>query len=151
MTDFALSRSTRIAAPPARVLRHLDDFRSWAAWSPWADLDANMEHTYSGPERGVGASHAWKGNSKAGEGRMTMTECSESVVECDLEFIKPFKARNVSRFDLAPDREGTSLTWTMTGSQNPLMRLLGKLWFDRSIAKDFDKGLAGIKREAEAG
>ena len=33
-----------------------------------------MAHTYSGPAHGVGAVHAWKGNKKAGEGRMEIVD-----------------------------------------------------------------------------
>lgn len=38
----------------------------------------------------------------------------------------------------------------MSGQRNPLMALAGKLFFDKAIAKDFDKGLARLKRAAES-
>lgn len=149
MATFELSRSARIEADPGRVHDLIDDFRQWESWSPWEDLDPQMEHRYSGPTRGVGARHEWAGNKKAGEGAMEITASNPEYVVSDLEFIKPFKARNVSRFDLTPASGGTEVTWTMTGTQNPAMRVLGRLLFDKAIAKDFDRGLANLKKQAE--
>ncbi len=150
MPEFRMSRSTHVAADPARVHALVDDFRQWETWSPWEELDPDVQHDYSGSASGVGARHHWKGNKKAGEGRMEITESTPNSVVADLEFIKPFAARNVTRFDLTPRDGGTDVTWTMTGHQNPVMRLLGRLFFDKSIAADFDRGLARIKAAAEA-
>lgn len=48
-----------------------------------------------------------------------------------------------------PDAGGTRVTWTMSGQRNPLMAVAGALFFDKAIGKDFDRGLAALKREAE--
>ena len=69
-----VQRTATIAAPPERIYSLLDDFHEWERWSPWEELDANMAHTYSGPDHGVGAVHAWTGNKKAGEGRMEIVD-----------------------------------------------------------------------------
>ena len=69
-----VQRSAVIPAAPERIFALLDDFRQWEQWSPWEELDPDMAHTYSGPERGVGAVHEWKGNKKAGEGRMEIVD-----------------------------------------------------------------------------
>jgi hypothetical protein len=39
----------------------------------------------------------------------------------------------------------------MTGRRNPVMSLMGKLFFDKAIGADFEKGLAALKAEAERG
>jgi len=149
MAEFSLSRSTRIQAPAARVHALLDDFHQWQRWSPWEGLDANLERDYSGPAAGVGSTYHWSGNRKAGEGEMRMTESTTSRVAVDLDFLKPFKASNVTTFDLAPSGDGTDVTWTMTGTRSAVMSVMGKLFFDKAIGGDFDKGLASLKREAE--
>ena len=150
MSTFSLSRSTHIDADPGRVHALVDDFRQWRLWSPWEAADPAMEREYDGPQRGVGARYAWRGNSKAGEGSMEITDSDPSTVVVDLRFLKPFKAVNVSRFDLAPHDGGTHATWTMTGERNPVMAVLGRLFFDKLIARDFDRGLARLKDAAEA-
>jgi hypothetical protein len=38
----------------------------------------------------------------------------------------------------------------MTGERNLVFAVMGKLYFDKAIRKDFDKGLAALKVAAEA-
>lgn len=149
MADFSMSRATTVDAPPERIHALVDDFRQWQRWSPWEGLDPELRRTFTGPEQGVGSHYAWAGNKKAGEGTMEITSSTPTHVEVDLRFLKPFKATNVTRFDLAPLGSGTRVTWTMTGRRNPVMSLMGRLFFDKAIGADFEKGLASLKAEAE--
>jgi hypothetical protein len=149
MSDFVMTRRTTVAAPPERIHPLLDDFRAWQRWSPWEQLDPDLRRSYSGAETGVGARYAWSGNKKAGEGRMEITESTARRVAVDLEFLKPFRATNVTTFDLVPSGAGTEVVWSMTGRRGALMSLMGRLFFDRAIAKDFDKGLAQLRAAAE--
>ncbi|PVG81410.1 transcriptional regulator [Nocardioides gansuensis] len=154
MPSFSTARSTTIAADPAVVHALIEDFRAWRKWSPWEDLDPDLKRTYSGPERGVGSRYEWSGNKKAGQGSMEIVESDPpgsgpGRVVIDLEFLKPFKARNTTRYDLKPTGAGTDVTWTMSGERNVLMAVAGALFFDKAIGKDFEKGLARLKAAAE--
>jgi carbon monoxide dehydrogenase subunit G len=149
MADFSLSRSTRVQADPARVHALVNDFREWQKWSPWEGVDPDLRREYTGPDHGVGSTYHWSGNKKAGEGQMHIKDSTPSAVVVDLEFLKPFKATNVTTFDLVPAGDGTEVTWTMTGERSAVMGILGKLFFDKAIGGDFEKGLAALKREAE--
>jgi hypothetical protein len=151
MAGFSMSRATTVDAPPERIHTLLDDFREWQRWSPWEGLDPDLRRSFTGAERGTGSRYAWAGNKKAGEGTMEMTSVTPSEVVVDLTFLKPFKAQNVTRFDLVPLGSGTRVTWTMTGRRNPVMSLMGRLFFDKAIGADFEKGLASLKAEAERG
>ena len=71
--EFRISRSTTIAAPPERILPLITTLKQWQKWSPWEGLDPNLERKYAGPDSGTGATYAWRGNSKAGQGRMGST------------------------------------------------------------------------------
>ena len=150
MASFSMTRSTTVGASPERVHPLLDDFREWHKWSPWEGVDPDLRRTYTGPERGVGSHYAWSGNRKAGEGTMKITASTPREVVVDLHFLKPFKATNVTRFDLTPVAgDGTRVEWTMTGERNPVMSLMGRLFLDKAIGKDFDRGLAALKSTAE--
>lgn len=149
MADFSLSRTIRINADPAGVHALIDDFREWQKWSPWEGLDPDLRREYSGLDQGVGSSYHWSGNKKAGEGEMRITASTPAAVVVDLEFLKPFKATNIITFTLAAVGDATEVTWAMTGSRSPIMSLAGRLFFDRAIGDDFDKGLVALKREAE--
>ena len=150
---FRIIRETTIASAPERVHRLLDDFHEWPAWSPWEGLDPAMERAYDGPSSGLGAVYAWKGNSKAGEGRMEIIESQPQQVGVDLLFAAPMKAHNRVDFTLTPADGGqaTHVEWAMTGPQNFVMKLMSKIWsMEKMIGPDLETGLAKLKQVAEA-
>jgi hypothetical protein len=149
MPSFEQKRSITINAPPATAHALVDDFHAWAKWSPWEGLDADLKRTYSGAEKGVGAHYAWVGK-KSGEGSMAITSAAPERIEIDLAFLKPFKANNKAVFRFDAEGSATRVTWTMSGTRNVALAILGKLFFDGMVGKDFDKGLAKLKALAEA-
>ena len=149
MPSFTITRDAVIEAPPARVHAILEDFHAWQGWSPWEEMDPDLERSYSGAEKGEGAHYAWSGNKKVGKGSMTITQSTPERIAIDLEFVEPFKASNETIFDLVPAAGGTRVEWTMTGDRNLLMTVMGKLYFDKAITKDFDRGLAKLRALAE--
>ncbi len=149
MPAFANSREILINAHPETVHTILDDFHLWSGWSPWEEMDPDLKRTFSGPQKGVGSQYAWEGNKKVGTGRMEMEESTPERIKIDLQFIKPFKASSKTIFELRPEGSGTHVVWTMTGERNLLMELAGKLYFDKAIGKDFEKGLGKLKVLAE--
>jgi uncharacterized protein YndB with AHSA1/START domain len=142
-----VERRAVVPAAPERVFALLDDFRQWERWSPWEELDPNMAHAYSGPARGVGAVHEWKGNKKAGEGRMQIVDTDPPHrLDIDLTFVKPFKSRNTTRFTLAENGPGaTDVTWSMDSPMSFMLRIAGVFMnMDKRIGGDFEKGLAKL-------
>lgn len=150
MPYFENSREIQIDAAPAAVLPLLNDFHNWTAWSPWEEMDPDLKRSFTGAASGAGAQYAWEGNNKVGTGRMEITNATDELVEIDLEFLKPFKARNKTVFQVTGNPAGTRVVWTMSGERNALMAIAGKLFFDKAIGKDFDRGLAKLKAAAEA-
>lgn len=151
MGNFEVSRRTAIAAEPARIHALIDNFHQWRLWSPWEDADPQLARTYTGPESGVGARYAWRGNRKAGAGTMEIKADAEREIGVELTFEKPFKATNFVTFTLAPVAGGSEVTWKMTGTRSGMMGVLGKVFpIDNLIGKDFDKGLARLKTIAES-
>ena len=65
-----VEREAKIDAPLDFVMAQLQDFRRWPAWSPWENLDPNLDREYAGAPAGVGATYHWTGNEDVGEGRM---------------------------------------------------------------------------------
>jgi hypothetical protein len=152
---FRVERKAAIQASASDIFPHLADFHEWAEWSPWEHLDPKMQKTYSGPPSGVGASYAWSGSSDVGEGRMTVIESRpDEELKLKLEFIKPFESTNITTYRLVPisGNMGTQVTWTMEGPNS----FMGKLFsviadMDAMIGKDFETGLANLKRVSESG
>lgn len=150
MSAYEVVRSTTIEAPPARIHALVNDFHEWPAWSPWEDVDPDMQRTHSGPTTGVGAHYAWKGNRKAGEGSMEITGSAPDRIDIDLAFMKPFENKNKVTFELRPAGSGTEVTWRMNGETKGLWAVASKVFpMDRLVGKDFEKGLARMKAVAE--
>jgi len=153
MADFEVVRSTTITAPPERVHGLIDDFHAWREWSPWEDIDPNLQRHYSGAQSGAGARYAWEGNRKAGKGNMEILTSTPERIDLRLVFEKPWKATNQVAFELTPaGGDGTHVAWRMSGTQKGLAALFGKIFpMDRMVGKDFEKGLARMKAAAERG
>ena len=150
MGNYTVERSITVNAPTPRVHGLVDDFHNWVNWSPWEDLDPELQRTYTGPDRGVGAHYAWSGNRKAGAGSMEITRSTPEGIAIALEFLKPFKSTPTTEFSFAPDGDETVITWTMTGEQKGLMSVFGRVFsMDKMIGPDFEKGLARLKAVAE--
>jgi uncharacterized protein YndB with AHSA1/START domain len=150
-STYSVSRSTTIAAPPQKIYDLVADFQQWRLWSPWEELDPELQRTYSGAEEGVGAKYAWTGNKKAGQGRMEITEATAPAkIVVGLEFVKPFKSSNVTTFTFVPKGEGTEVGWRMDGPRPLFMRLFGFAFnMDKLVGGDFEKGLAKLKKALE--
>ncbi len=143
---FTVERSATIPATADQVYSLVVDFHEWKKWSPWDELDPDMNRNYSGEESGPGAKYAWNGNKKVGEGKMAITAVAENErIDIDLSFVKPFKAENKTVFRFAESNGETEMTWSMTGTKNFMMRIMSLFMnMDKMIGKDFEKGLANI-------
>jgi Polyketide cyclase / dehydrase and lipid transport len=150
--DFTVSRSARIGATPAAVFAQVNDFRRWESWSPWAKLDPAMKQSFEGPSSGEGAAYSWSGNSKVGEGKMTLIKSQPpEVIHIRLDFEKPMKGTNLTEFIFKPEGQGTVVTWAMSGRQNFVQKAFCLLMNGKKmVGNEFEKGLAQMKAVTEA-
>jgi uncharacterized protein YndB with AHSA1/START domain len=150
---FRIQRSVSIDAPPERVFAHIDNLHDWARWAPQDREDPSMKRTYSGPTNGKGAVSEWIGSGSSGRGRMLITDSLPSKrVSIQVDWVKPFVARNVNDFVLEGTGTSTKVTWTMQGPNLYVMRIMGIFVnMDRTMGKHFENGLANLKAVAEQG
>lgn len=148
---FRYVRSARITAPPAVLFDLVNNLRKWRGWSPWEKLDPNLQRTYDGPEAGVGATYAWKGNGNVGEGRMTVVGSQpHERVDLKLEFFKPFKATNGADFVFKQVGDQTEVIWSMEGNYNFVTKAIGLVMnMEKLCGGQFEEGLANMKQLAE--
>lgn len=150
---FEVQRSETITASPQEIFAQVGNLQGWDNWSPWAEMDPEMNKTYTGEQGEVGSSYHWTGNRKVGEGKMTLTDVSaDERVEIDLEFIKPFKSKNVTEIVLSPEGDATQVTWRMTGPHTLMTKVMGFIGknMDKMVGPDFEKGLTKLKQITEA-
>lgn len=151
-SDFRVSRSAKMAAPPETVFAQVNDFHQWQAWSPWAKLDPNAQFSYSGPASGPGAVFRWAGNNEVGEGAMTILESKPGErILIQLDFLKPMAGTSTAEFTFRPEAGQTSVTWSMFGKNNFIAKAMGLFMnCDEMIGGQFEKGLAQMKSVVEA-
>lgn len=151
-SDFRVTRSVTIAAPPAVVFSKINDLHIYQTWNPWGKFDPQAAYSHSGSPAGAGASLAWAGNSQIGEGRLTITDSRPNeLVRMKLEFIKPFASAATADFTLAGGSHETAVTWSMFGPKNFMSKLIGLFMnMDKMIGGQFEDGLASLKTLSES-
>lgn len=148
---YSVERSIFVNTAPEDVYARVVDFHNWVEWSPWEGVDPALQRTYAGEREGAGAVYAWKGNRKAGQGRMEMTGAKEPEnVTIALAFEKPFRSESTTVFSFVPEGTGTRVTWSMSGASTLMTRVMGVFTsMDKLIGPDFEKGLARLRAAAE--
>jgi uncharacterized protein YndB with AHSA1/START domain len=146
-----VTRAISINAPAERIFPLIDDFHQWTVWSPYENRDPAMKRIYGGAGRGQGAVYAWDGNKNVGAGRVEILETqAPSKIVIKLDFYKPFEGHNTAEFTMLPQGDATSVTWTMYGPavfMSKVMQVFMNL--DRMIGRDFEVGLANLKKLTE--
>jgi uncharacterized protein YndB with AHSA1/START domain len=149
--QFRVERSASIKAPSEKVYAQVQDFKAWAAWSPYEKKDPAMKRTFGAVTAGKGAVYEWHGDKNVGKGRMEILSASQpSKVVIQLAFIEPFEANNIAEFTMAGQDGMTTVTWAMYGPANFLSKLIGVfIDMDKMVGTDFEAGLANLKTLTE--
>lgn len=150
--DFTITRSAVMAAPASRVFAQVNDFHRWEAWSPWARRDPAAKTRYEGEPAGTGATFHWDGP-KTGAGSMTITDSQPpQLIRIRLDFLRPMACTNMAEFTFREDGMETHVTWSMSGKNTLLSRMMCLcINMDKMVGKDFEQGLAEIRKIVEAG
>jgi hypothetical protein len=148
---FSVQRAATVQAPPDAIFPLINDFHQWVTWSPYENKDPAMKRSYSGAESGKGAVYGWEGNKNVGSGRMEILDTSAPTkIVIKLDFFTPFEGHNTAEFTMLPQGNVTNVTWVMHGPAvfiSKVMQVFMNL--DKMIGKDFEVGLANLKRLVE--
>src|SRR6267378_6699990 len=152
---FSVRRATTVKAPPERIFALIKDFHQWGSWSPYETKDPAMKRSFSGAADGEGAVYGWEGNKNVGSGRMEILDTSApSKIVINLDFFTPFEGHNTAEFTMLPQGDATNVTTNVTWLMHGPSPFMGKIMhvfinMDRMVGKDFEIGLANLKKLAE--
>jgi hypothetical protein len=149
--SFSVQRAIAVKAAPEKIFPLINDFHRWQSWSPYENKDPAMKRSFSGAADGKGAVYGWEGNKNVGSGRMEILDSAvSSKIVIKLDFFTPFEGHNTAEFTLLPQADVTNVTWLMHGPA-PFMSKLMQVFMnlDHMIGKDFEIGLANLKRLTE--
>lgn len=149
--EYHVQRSVTVNAPPDKIYAYVSDFKKWKTWSPFEEMDPEMERAYTGPESGKGSMYEWKGNDKVGQGRMEIVEATvPAKLAINLDMVKPFESQDKAEFTLQPAGSATTVTWAMTGHSPFLCKVMQVFSsMDTMIGGEFDRGLGKLKAISE--
>lgn len=128
----------------------INDLSKFNDWSPWYKKDTNAIYTNSEITTGAGIWISWKSEKpEVGNGKLTITESKPNeliVTKLEFEGWNP----STASYLFAAENNTTKITWSMDSDMG--YNIIGR-WFglvmDKMIGKDYEKGLAAIKKICE--
>jgi len=145
-----LERSIMVNNTPDVPYDLINDLTNFNDWSPWYEIDTNATYTNSELKTGAGACIIWNSNNtELGNGKLTITESKPNeliVTKLEVEGWDPSSAS----YFFTKENKTTKIIWTMDSDMgyNIIGRWFG-LFMDDLIGKDYEKGLASIKKICE--
>lgn len=153
--DYLIKRSIMIKASADVIYPYLVSMKKADTWMPWNDLDPNVKTTYLGPEEGNGAISSWVSTGDMGTGQAEIVEVvPNQLVKTKITYTKPMEMSQDSEFILEPQGESTQMTWSVTGKQPFIARLMCTMLFmnmDKYVGGMFEQGLNKLKLIVEQG
>lgn len=155
VVGLALPRQTlvtvesQIDAHPATVFALVNDFRRVTVWSPWIDTDPNVQISYSGAPRGVGATMTWS-STNIGSGTQTITE--SRPFEHVASVTNPGEPAQARSWIGLQGGDGTTMTtWGFeTDHGYNLVARYFSLVLRNVVRRDYENGLGRLKELAES-
>ena len=148
-----VERSIMVNAPPEKVYALVADLNRADEWQPWNAMDPAMTQEIVGA--GVGQKQTWK-SKKLGDGSQEIVSLNPPTrVDYALDFGDMGVA--TAAMQLEPSGQGTSVVWSLDTNMRkgvpifmqPISTYMG-FFMDGMLGKDYEAGLANLKRVAEA-
>jgi effector-binding domain-containing protein len=151
--DYVAERKMTIDAPKELVFHHVQYWRNWQAWSPWAEQDPSMKITINGTDGEIGSGYSWVGDpEKTGKGEMKTTGITANSEHLyHLHFMEPYdnSADGWIRVKTV-DGNKTEAAWGFQGEMPfPFNITLLFVNMEEMMTPDFDRGLTLLKEISE--
>ena len=152
--DYKVEREVVINKPKAEVFAYLKVLKNQNEWGPWAKKDPNIKLDYKGTDGTPGFVSAWTSeHPEVGAGEQEIKKVVEGErVDTELRFKKPFESTSDAYLITeAVGENQTKVKWGFSGSMpKPLNLMLLMMDMDKEVGKDFDEGLANLKKKLES-
>jgi effector-binding domain-containing protein/ribosome-associated toxin RatA of RatAB toxin-antitoxin module len=149
-----VERSIKVNTKADAVYAQVNDIKTYNNWMPWNRKDSAMKQTYGPTTAGTGAYYSWESKHReVGNGKLTITESvPNKKVITQLDFMENGTA--IGGWEMNESNGATDVKWFMDSEASGgfLWKAMGKymfLFMQGAVEKDFDKGLADLKKVAE--
>ena len=120
---------------------------NWEKWSPWLQLDTNMQISFSGPASGVGSRYTWYSQDKnIGNGCISIhSSVTDKWVQVLMDYGK--NGKSTGEFHFIQVKDSIEVIWNIETDlgMNPLTRWFG-LFSDRMVGPDLVRGLSNLEK-----
>lgn len=142
-----ISRSLTIEASPEEIFAVIDNWEALHRWSPWYELDPTASYRFEGPERGVGATVIWEGDSSIvsrGRQQIVAVDPRRSVTS---QFALDEYPVGTTTLAIAPRQSGSRVTYSFSADAGGdlLHRYLG-LGLENGLGRDMERALMNLRR-----
>lgn len=153
-TEFGTEREVVIDKDKSEVFSYIRILKNQDTWGPWAKKDPNMKHEYRGSDGEVGFVSAWDSQSdEVGAGEQEILKIEDGKrIDYALRFKRPFDSSADAWMTTEDEGIGkTKVKWGFRGNM-PVPFNIMTLFMDMEGAmnKEFDEGLANLKKELES-
>ena len=151
--EYHIAREIDIHAASGFVFSCLASLEQMHKWSPWAELDPDMEVNILGNDGYPGAILEWSGNDKVGKGEQKLVQkLPFQRVETHYTFFEPYKSEMDSYIEMGTSYGTTHVIWGITGKNNFITRLYMAFTnkdMNKLMGKDLERGLENLKTMAQ--
>jgi len=142
-----ITRETVINAPKELIYDQINDLKKWDTWSPWEQSDATIKKTYGPETEGKGSYYKWD-SKHSGQGKVTITSASADSINTEVEFVGMGTSK--STYALSTEDKNTKVSWNFSfDTPFPWNAVNWIMMGDKSVGKEFEKGLASLKKVCE--
>lgn len=139
---FEVERTRTIKAPAAVVYETIIDFKTWEAWSSWAEADPEMTFKLSEQTKGIGGSYSWEDQDGVGTMKTIDAKPFTSIAQ-EMQFAE-YPKSDVN-WILKPNDDGTTdVTWSISGKDLPFGFKAFALFtggMDQQIGPNYERSL----------
>lgn len=145
--DMNITVTKQLNASPDQIFAQVNDVKNWKNWSPWWDLDPEMEVEYGDITVGEGASYSWKSDKRSvGNGSMVINESTPyQIIGTTLKF----EGTDDSYADMIfteLQNGGTEVAWDFKADYDakmPWSRYM-MAFYRTMLSKSYNKGLESL-------
>lgn len=150
--DFDYETSVTIDAPIDSVWTHTSTLAGLDSWSPWKEMDPEMETDAGGIDGEVGAWQFWKSeNTDVGSGKQSIVNIEAPYLfETSLEFYTPYDSEADGYVKLIITDDGTTAAWGFKSVMPYPFNLMKLIISEEEMDEPFLKGLNKLKALSEA-
>ncbi len=147
-TKLQVERSTVINAPARAIFPAIKSLKEQQSWSEWNRAYDDISSKIVGEDGTVGAESIWK-SAQAGNGSQKIRNIIPNKrVDTRLEF--EGRGGADAAITLAPEGDGTKITWTFDGDETSRPYNIPLLFSDFGIGSSYDKSLGHLKEMVES-